>query len=394
MNTSDIIVVGGGVIGTATAYYLSKTGAKVTLIDRQDVASGTSSRCDGNIVIYDMMPEHVLFARTAQDLFPGVADELGYNIEWKRRGSVLYFDTEEEIDHAKRHVAAMVEKGQPYKYMDYKDVIADEPMAGPKIKGGVEIGCDGSLNPMFLAFGLMEGARRNGCRFVSNSPVIGIYRNEKGAVTGVKTERGDYHAPIVVDAAGPWSAQIAAMVDIHIKVEPRQGQLIVSERTGRVAKRKISEFSYITTKVLSDEYKRPVSREMEEHGICFVFEPCEAGNFLIGSSRWFNGFDTRSNSLILKLMAQRAIDYFPCLKDMRAIRSYSGLRPYSPDHYPIVSGTDVPGFYIATGHEGSGILYSLMTGILMSQIVTKAKETIIDPARWDFARFSQPQQGH
>lgn len=93
-------------------------------------------------------------------------------------------------------------------------------------------------------------------------------------------------------------------------------------------------------------------------------------------------------------MAQRAIDYFPCLKDMRAIRSYSGLRPYSPDHYPIVSGTDVPGFYLATGHEGSGILYSLMTGILMSQLITKSKETIIDPARWDFARFSKPQQGH
>jgi sarcosine oxidase subunit beta len=171
-------------------------------------------------------------------------------------------------------------------------------------------------------------------------------------------------------------------------MEPRRGDILVSERTGGVAKRKMSEFAYITTKLQLDDYKRPVSDEMIENGICFVFEPCHSGNFLVGSSRWFNGFDIRSNPRIMQLIGQRAIDFFPCIREARAIRSYSGLRPYSEDHTPIVCETKVPGFYLATGHEGSGILYAPMTGILLSQLITKDNAPIINPADWDVKRFN------
>lgn len=392
MHSSDIIVIGGGVIGTSAAYYLSKTGARVTLLDSRDVAGGTSSRCDGNVVVHDMMPYQIEFARKAQDLFATLSDEISYDIEWKRRGSVLLFDTEIEFDLAKKHTAEMVAIGQPYRFLDAKEMRDEEPLLGPKVRGGMEVACDGSLNPMFLAFGFMEAARRNGAVFIGNAPVTAVTLGADGAVTGVETPDGKFLAPIVVNAAGPWSGQVAAMAGIHMAVEPRQGQILVSERTGGIAKRKMSEFAYITTKLQLTHYKRPISDEMDQHGVCFVFEPCHAGNFLLGSSRWFNGFDVSSNPKILRLIARRAMDFFPCFRDVRAIRSYAGLRPYSPDHTPIVSGTEVPGFYIASGHEGSGILYAPMTGILLSQIITGADDKIIDPALWDFARFSKGQE--
>ena len=388
MNKADIIIVGGGVIGASAAYYLSKTGAKVILVDRQDIASGTSGRCDGNIVVYDMMPWQIPFARKAQDLFPGLADEIGYDIEWKRRGSVLLIDTEQELDVARKHTEEMLAIGQPYRMMDRQEVRDDEPLVGPKVLGGVEVACDGSLNPMYLAFGFMEGARRRGASFISNAPVTAVLRNKDGSAAGVETDRGDFHAPVIIDAAGAWSNKIAAMVGIHIPMEPRRGDMIVAERTGRVAKRKISEFAYITTKVQLEGYQRPISEEMAENGICFVFEPCEPGNFLVGSSRWFNGFDVRSSTRHTKLIAQRALDFFPCIQEARAIRTYAGLRPYSEDHTPIVCETAVPGFYLATGHEGSGILYSPITGLLLSQLITKDPQPIIDPARWDMKRFA------
>lgn len=391
MNKADIIVVGGGVIGTSAAYYLSKTGAKVILVDRQDIASGTSSRCDGNIVVHDMLPYQIPFARKAQDLFPGLADEISYDIEWKRRGSVLLIDTELEYEVAQKHTEDMVAIGQPYRLMDSLEAHYEEPLLGPKVLGGMEVACDGSLNPMFLAFGLMEGARRNGAAFISNAPVTDILRNEDGSVAGVETDRGSFHAPVVIDAAGAWANKIAAMVGIHIPMEPRRGDIIVAERTGGVAKRKMSEFAYITTKLQLKDYKRPISDEMAENGICFVFEPCDPGNFLVGSSRWFNGFDVRSDSRIMRLIAQRALDFFPCIQEARAIHSYAGLRPYSEDHTPIVCQTSVPGFYLATGHEGSGILYSPMTGILLSQLIIKDPNPIIDPALWDMKRFTEKE---
>jgi sarcosine oxidase subunit beta len=387
MIKADVIVVGGGAIGTSAAYYVSQTGAQVILIDRQDIASGTSSRCDGNIVVHDMLPHQIPFARKAQDIFPGLADEIGYDINWKRRGSVLLIDTELEYDVAVKHTSEMVAIGQPYRIMDRKEVHDEEPRLGPKVVGGMEVACDGSLNPMYLAFGFMEAARRNGASFVGNTEVTGILKNDDGSVAGVKTDGGEFHAPAIIDAAGAWANKISAMVGIHIPMEPRRGDIIVAERTGGIAKRKMSEFAYITTKLQLKDYKRPISDEMAENGICFVFEPCEIGNFLIGSSRWFNGFDVRSSPKHIKLMAQRAMDFFPCIQEARAIRTYAGLRPYSEDHTPIVCETAVPGFYLATGHEGSGILYSPITGLLLSQLITKDPNPIIDPSLWDMKRF-------
>jgi sarcosine oxidase subunit beta len=100
-----------------------------------------------------------------------------------------------------------------------------------------------------------------------------------------------------------------------------------------------------------------------------VFEPTEATNFLIGSSRRFVGMDTSCHIEVLQAMAQRAIRFFPVIKDIKIIRSYAGLRPFTPDHLPIISETEVPGFYVAAGHEGDGIGLSLITGKLISQMI-------------------------
>jgi sarcosine oxidase subunit beta len=155
-----------------------------------------------------------------------------------------------------------------------------------------------------------------------------------------------------------------------------------------VAKRKITEFGYIMAKFEKLDYRRDVSPEMEKYGIALVFEPTAALNFIIGSSRQFVGMDTTCDPAVLKAMAQRAIRFFPVLKDIKIIRTYAGLRPYTPDHMPIISNTRIPGFYIATGHEGNGIGLSLITGKLITQMICRLKPDIsVEPLRFD--RFNE-----
>jgi sarcosine oxidase subunit beta len=145
--------------------------------------------------------------------------------------------------------------------------------------------------------------------------------------------------------------------------------MLVAERTFPVAGRKVMEFGYMMTKFESSNYARNVTPEMEKYGVALVFEPTEAANFLIGSSRRFVGRDTSCHIDVLRAMAQRAIRFFPVIKDIKIIRSYAGLRPFTPDHLPIISETGVPGFYVAAGHEGDGIGLSLITGKLISQMI-------------------------
>jgi sarcosine oxidase subunit beta len=131
---------------------------------------------------------------------------------------------------------------------------------------------------------------------------------------------------------------------------------------------------------------------MKKYGVALVFEPTEAQNFLIGSSRRFVGMDTSCHIEVLRAMAQRAIRFFPVIKDIKVIRSYAGLRPFTPDHLPIISETEVPGFYVAAGHEGDGIGLSLITGKLISQMICdEALEIPIEALK--LSRFNDTKTG-
>ena len=134
-------------------------------------------------------------------------------------------------------------------------------------------------------------------------------------------------------------------------------------------------------------YKRNIRPELEKLGIAFVFEPTLSNNFLIGSSRAFVGFDTDVSIEVIQGLAERAIRFFPVMKDIHVIRAYAGLRPYVEDHMPIISKVDeVPGFYIAAGHEGDGIGLSPLTGKLISQMII-GEETILPIDTLSINRF-------
>lgn len=163
---------------------------------------------------------------------------------------------------------------------------------------------------------------------------------------------------------------------------------MVSEQTFPVARRKVHEFGYMLAKFGTGNYKRPVSERVVRNGVAFVFEPTAADNFLIGSSRRFAGEDIRTDIEVMQALAERAIRFFPIIRDIKVIRAYSGLRPFTPDHLPIVSDTPVPGFFIAAGHEGDGIGLSAITGQLISNLIA-GREQPIDISPLSFGRFQQ-----
>lgn len=375
--TADVAVIGGGVIGCAAAYYLARKKLQVILIEKKGIAAGTSGRCEGDVLVCDKMPGFDLnLAVLSQNLFAELIEELGYDIDWTRRGSLLAIENNEEMQAARTLCSRLAEAGLPVRILDQHEVHADEPHLAPDIVGGLETDCDGSLNPMALAYGLSLSAQRLGAAILTHTTVTDIRLDKRGHIDSVITDRGDIATRYIVNAAGVWAPHIGRMIGLTIPIMPRKGHLLVAERTVAVARRKVMEFGYMMAKFGGGDYERTVNPEMETYGVALVFEPTAARNFLIGSSRQFVGYDTSCDIKILRAMAQRAQRFFPVLKNIRIIRSYAGLRPYTPDHLPIVSATPVPGFFVAAGHEGDGIGLSLITGKLLAQLITEERTEI------------------
>lgn len=381
----DVAVIGAGAVGSSVTYYNTKRGADVILIDKGDIAEGTSSKSDGNILVCDKMPGFdAQFAKASQDMFPGLSEELDYEIEWRQKGSLYLLETEEEIEIAKGFCEDMKQCGIEMRILNKKEVHEDEPLLAEDIPAGLETISDGSVYPIGLAYGFALKAEKLGATLSLHNPVKGI--EKEGDVFVIHTENGDFTAKNVVNCAGVWSPVIGEMVGLEIPIQARQGQILVAEQTFQVARRKVHEFGYMLTKFQSGTYKRPVSERVERNGVAFVFEPTAANNFLIGSSRKFAGEDISNDIEVMQALAERAMRFFPVMENIKIIRAYSGLRPYTPDHMPIVSGTPVPGFYIAAGHEGDGIGLSPITGKVIADMIA-GEEPFMDLSPLAYDRF-------
>ena len=156
----DTAVIGAGVIGAAVSYYTALDGADVIVIDKGDIAEGTSSKSDGNVLVCDKMPGFdSMLAKMSQDMYPQLEKELDYPIEWRRKGSLYLCETQEELEIARDYCSRMAAQGIPMRMMDQKDIQADEPYLAKDLPGGIETACDGSLYPIGLSYGNALTAR-------------------------------------------------------------------------------------------------------------------------------------------------------------------------------------------------------------------------------------------
>ncbi|GAB6430897.1 FAD-dependent oxidoreductase [Bacillus luti] len=386
MRHCDVLIIGGGIIGCSIAYYTSKYGRDVTIIEKGEFVSGTSSRCDGNILAIDKDPGFdSQMSLVSQKLVTELSEELEHSFEYRAPGSILVCESDEEMEAAQQWVDRQKEVGLPFRMLDRQDIRAESPFFADDLLGGLECATDSTVNPYLLAFSLLADAKKLGAKAYNHTEVKEMTREEDGSFI-VETTNGTYTAKQVVNAAGVWAPKIGQMLDVNIPIEPRKGHIIVASRQQHVGCRKVMEFGYLISKFGG---KRQVDDLTEKYGVALVFEPTESQNFLIGSSREFVGFHTRINNEVIKCIANRAIRFYPKMADMMVIRSYAGLRPWTEDHLPIISRVEhIPNYFIAAGHEGDGISLAAVTGKVVEELLNE-KETIIPIEPLRLSRFTE-----
>ena len=382
----DIVVIGGGIIGAAIAYYCSKAGLDITVLEKGELASGTSSRCDGNILAIDKNPGiDSQMSLKSQELVHQLNNELDIPFEYRNPGSILVCENEEEMEAAQKWVKQQREAGLDLRMLDRQDLRNESKYFADDLLGGVECKTDSTVNPYMLTFSLFHLAQKLGTKIHTKTEVTQLMKQSDGTFR-IETTNGVYTANKVVNAAGIWAPFIGEMLGVHIPIVPRKGHIIVASRQQPVGLRKIQEFGYLLSKFGGE---RQVDDTTKKYGVALVFEPTASQNFLIGSSRQFNGYETKVDWNVIRCMARRAVRFFPKIGDMTYIRTYTGLRPWTEDHFPIISHVDeVPNFYVAAGHEGDGISLAAITGKVIQEMLCDEETSIpVEPLRYD--RFNK-----
>jgi len=361
---SDVVVIGGGLIGTSITYYLSKLGVKVTLLEKEGIASGSSSGCEGGIFLQTKKPGlYLKMALRSAKRFDILEEELDFKLGYVQRGGMLIIRNEEELKVMKSRLEKQRAIGLEVSLLDKKQAKEMEPELSDKILGATFSAMDGRINPMYLCHAFTKAAQQLGANIFTHTKVIAIKKKKK-RITAVKTVNGDIFTEIVVNAAGAYAPEIGKMVDLNIPIKPRRGQLLVTEIVPQIVYTQVTEAKYIALKY------NPKIAEKEGGAGAGTIHPIQEGNILIGSTREFVGYDTGNTFEGINMLARNAINLIPKLKDVNIIRTYAGLRPYTADGFPILGKVkEVEGFIMAAGHEGDGIALSPITGELIAQLI-------------------------
>jgi len=381
---AEVAIIGGGIVGCSIAYYVAKAGIDCMVIEKNDIASGTSSRCDGNISIVDKDPGfESQMSLVSQELTAELEKDLNLPFEYRKSGSILVCDNDEEMEAAVKWVETQNEAGLKFNVLEPEDIREESPYFAEDIPGGLECETDSLINPYLYCYSLIDRAKEYGLEVYTQAEVRNITKHEDFTI---ETTNGTFTAKKVVNAAGVWAPFIGKMLDLNIPITPRRGHIIVGSRQEPVMMRNVMEFGYLMNKFGRERIADPIT---SKYGVALVLEPTESQNFLLGSSRQFVGYESRVNINVVKAIARRALRFFPKMNDFKMIRAYTGFRPFTEDHLPIISAVDhIPGFYIAAGHEGDGISLATVTGKLIEELI-RDKETTIPTEPLRFDRFEK-----
>jgi glycine/D-amino acid oxidase-like deaminating enzyme len=384
--SSEVVVIGGGVIGAATAYFLCKEGAEVMIVEADDLSSGASGACDGFVSLQTkQLGDHLEMARESAQIFPSIATDLEVDIEYNRCGGLMLARTADQLKELKARAKKQKAAGLEVDTLSPSEIKERLPEVNKDIKGASFCADDCQVNPYMLTLGLAQKAQEMGATILKGCKVENIVVTNN-RVREVDTSMGSIHSRRVVCAAGTGSNQIGKMIIVDIPILPQRGQILVTESRERLLDFIVSGAEYLGTKANLAEFM-PDDEEALKLGLGFTAEQTASGNILIGSTREFAGFDNNTTPDAINAIAKNAIDFLPWIKDLDVIRSFAGLRPYSPDGLPILGTVKgVKGFYIATGHAGDGICLAPITGKLMSELVLDG-ETSMDIEPFSLYRF-------
>ena len=382
---ADVVVIGGGAIGLACAYYLARAGARPVVLDRGPLGAAASTHNQHMVLALTKVPGPLgdLALRSAA-LYWQLQVELGDDFDTVQSGTLMLYETEDALAAAAATVDGRREAGLRVQLFRGAELQEIEPLVAPDLAGGLLASDAFQIDPARFVASLARASQARGAVLRPGVGATGIEVGG-GRVEAVLTTDGRLPARAVVCAAGPWSREVGSWVGIDLPVTPRRGIVIETAPAPRLARHMLMDGGYHRRSQLSPA-EQAAADPLDRHGISFVLVQRPDGRCLLGGSREHVGFGDDPDPLVLDLIRQRARRFLPGAPPLAEARTYWGFRPYSDDRLPFVGPVPAPaGFYVATGHEGSGLTLAPATGEVLAELVTRGRSALdvahLTPAR-------------
>jgi glycine/D-amino acid oxidase-like deaminating enzyme len=358
----DAIVIGAGIVGAACARELHQAGMNVVALDAFKVGCGTTGGSMGHVVVMDDSDAQLHLTSLSRDLWKNLAEEHAEAVEYNPCGTIWVAADEEEMEAVHSKARNYLDHDISVQVLDAPSLYSLEPNLREDLKGGLRVVDDCVIYPPYSSRLLLEGIELR-----ENSRVTRILPHQIQLEDGATLE-----SKIVINACGAAAPQITP----ELPIQPRKGHLVITDRYPEFCRHQLVELGYLKS-----------AHKMEKESVAFNIQPRLSGQYLVGSSREFAGWDDGINRSVLGRMLSRACHYMPKLKDLMALRSWTGFRPATPDKLPLIGQwPQVAGLYIAAGHEGLGITSSLGTARLLADEILGRKPAI-DPAPYRATRI-------
>jgi glycine/D-amino acid oxidase-like deaminating enzyme len=352
-----VVVVGAGIVGAAIARALAREGIGVTVVDPRPVGSGATAAGMGHLPVMDDSEAQFALCRYSQSLWDEAARGLPPAVEFDRCGTLWVAADEEEMAEVHRKREVYRGRGLEAHVLDSREIVEAEPNLRPGLVGGLLLPREAVIYPPCAARWFLEDALSCGAEARIGVAVVAIDGRRVTLATGQAIE-----ADAVVIAAGWQAAQLVRGLDVR----PKKGHLVITDRYHGFLHHQVLELGYLKS-----------AHATEEDSVAFNVQPRRTGQILVGSSRQLDVSDPRIDRPIVERMVRRAIDYMPGLARLSSIRIWTGFRAATPDSLPIIGPhPDIPGLYLATGHEGLGITTSLGTAELIVDHILGRSSTI------------------
>jgi len=372
----DVVIVGAGVMGCSLAFYLSRAGRRVVVIDRGRIGQGATATCAGGIRAQFSTEINIRIGMEAKRLLSGFVQETGQTADFRPVGYLFLLTTDEE--RSRFHDALQLQRRCGLDdVVELKPTEARALVAGlhtDDLSGATFCPSDGLAGPNEVTYGFANAARRQGAVILEDTP-LEAFLTTGGTVTGVRTAAGEIDCPQTIICAGPWSAPVGAMLGLRVPIVPSRRQVFVSEPFTGIRRNSPMTIDFHTS---------------------FYFHP-EGDGVLFGMSDPATppGEDTRVDWSYLDRITAVAERRWPPLLDAHVKTAWAGLYENTPDFQPLV-GPLQAGLWIAAGFSGHGFMMAPVVGKWLAAWMSDAAPPIdlsaFAPDRFAAGAGAQPER--
>ncbi|MFP7478848.1 glycine oxidase ThiO [Terribacillus saccharophilus] len=348
-NSSEVAVVGGGIIGSAIAYYLAKAGHQVDVLEAGQVGSGSTQAAAGMLGAHSEFKEFGAslypFARTSQKLYEEAESDIrsltGIDMERRSGGLIQLIFTEEE----KKSMRSLFSSLKEVAWFDNPTVTKKVPGLSKAVSGAFHMVEDVHVKPEIACRGFHTAARMLGAGINAFTRVDEIVK-ESGHYL-LRTSKGEWRADRVVIASGVWSNSLLSRTGLGTPIFPVKGECIAVTNTQ----------APLTCSLFHDQY---------------YIVPRNNNELIIGATRVKHDWSTQPTLGGLQTVMEKAKKMLPEVDKMPFVRSWAGLRPQTTDGKPLIGEhPEMEGLYIAAGHQRNGILLAPATGKMICDLISK-----------------------